>query len=139
MNLEKAKIKKRFSEINESLSEIKRLTSVPKKDFWAKKENMAAVKYYLIQAVEATGSVCAHVAAKKYNKGVSSFGECFEVLEKEKSISKKLAKRLKEMARFRNKLIHQYWEADNELIFDYSKNNLGDFEEFMKAIGKIIK
>lgn len=139
MNLEQEKIKKRFSEINDSLSEIRRLTNVPKKDFWSKKENMAAVKYYLIQAVEATGSVCAHVAAKKYGKGVSSFGECFEVLEKEKLIDKKLAKKLKEMAKFRNKLIHQYWEADNDLIFEYSKNNLEDFEEFMKAVGKIIK
>jgi uncharacterized protein YutE (UPF0331/DUF86 family) len=138
MEIDKEKVKKRFSEINEALAEIRRLVSLPEKNFWAEKENMAAVKYYLLQAIEGAGSVCVHVAAKKFSHGVSAFGECFEVLGKEKALSQKLVTRLRKMAKFRNKLIHQYWETDNRNIFDYAKKDLVDFEDFMREIGKII-
>lgn len=138
MEIDKEKIKKRFSEINGALAEIRRLVALPEKDFWAKKENMAAAKYYLLQAVEGAGSVCVHVAAKKFNRGVSSFGECFEILGREKALSGELVARLRKMAKFRNKLIHQYWEIDDKNIFEYAKNDLADFEDFMGEIGKLI-
>lgn len=138
MELEKEKIKKRFAEINEALGEIRRLAAKDEKEFWSKKENMAAVKYFLLQAIESTGSICVHIAAKKFNKGVSAFGECFEVLGEEKFLPEELVLRLRRMAKFRNKLIHQYWEVDDRSIIQYAKDDLDDFTDFMKAVGRII-
>ncbi|RLC38345.1 DUF86 domain-containing protein [Candidatus Falkowbacteria bacterium] len=138
MKLDKQKIKKRFSEINESLAEISRLTGIKEKEFWKKKENLAAVKYYLLLAIEAVGSVCVHIAAKKYSKGVSTFGECFNELEKAGLFSKDLALSLRRMVKFRNKLIHQYWEIDNKKIFQYCRKNLDDFNRFMKKVNEIL-
>ncbi len=139
MEIDKEKIKQRFSEINEALTEIKRLTSLDDQQFWAKKENIAAVKYYLLQAIEAAGSVCVHIAAKKFNKGVAVFGECFEILEKENFLASDLTMKLRKMAKFRNKLIHRYWEIDDKIILEYSRNNLDDFNDFMKASGIYLK
>lgn len=134
MGIDQEKIKQRISEIQESLKEIERLVSVDEKEFWSKKENIAAVKYYLLQAIESVGSICVHVAAKKFNKGVSFFGECFEVLEKEGFLKKEVATELRKMVKFRNKLIHRYWEIDNENILKYAKNDLNDFNDFINAI-----
>lgn len=136
-DIDKEKIKKRFSEINESINEIQRLVSKDDKDFWKEKENIAAVKYYLLQAIEAAGSVCVHIAAKKFNKGVSVFGECFEILGQEKVLDEELISRLRKMVKFRNKLMHRYWEIDDKNILEYAKKDLGDFRDFMKAIGKL--
>lgn len=138
MEIDKAKIKQRFSEINESLQEIQRLTSKEAKEFWSKKENMAAVKYYLLQAIEGVGGICVHIAAKKFNKGVSAFGECFEILEKEGVLSEELASRLRKMVKFRNKLIHRYWEINDQNILEYAKRDLRDFNGFMMAIDKLL-
>ena len=138
MKLDKQKIKQRISEIQESLEEVKRLISVSEKEFWSKKENIAAVKYYLLQAIECIGSICVHIAAKKFNKGVSFFGECFDVLEKESFLEKKLATKLRKMVKFRNKLIHRYWEIDDKNILEYAKKDLGDFNNFIRAIKKLL-
>ncbi|MFA4890579.1 MAG: DUF86 domain-containing protein [Candidatus Paceibacterota bacterium] len=138
MEIDKEKIKQRFSEIDESLEEIKRLVSVDEKEFWSKKENIAAVKYYLLQAIEAVGGICVHIAAKKFNKGVSAFGECFEILEKEEFLPKIFSSKLKKMVKFRNKLIHRYWEIEDENILEYSKKELDDFNEFIKRINKLL-
>jgi len=138
MEIDKEKIKQRFSEINESLKEIKRLISLDKKEFWSKKENIAALKYYLLQAIEGVGSVCVHIAAKKFNKGISVFGECFEVMEKEGVLKKGVALKLRKMVKFRNKLIHRYWEIDDQNILEYCKKDLNDFNEFIKAVDKLL-
>ena len=138
MHLDQEKIKKRFAEIDEALAEIKRLTALGDGEFWSKKENIAAVKYYLLQAIEAIGSICVHVAAKKYNRGVSVFGECFEVLRKEGVLDEDFTSRLRRMTKFRNKLIHRYWEIDDAHVLDYARNNLGDLEEFMKIVGGLL-
>lgn len=138
MELDKEKIKQRFSEINESLQEIQRLASFGDKEFWSKKENIAAVKYYLLQAIEAVGGVCVHIAAKKFNKGVSAFGECFEILGEEGFLTEDLVLQLRKMVKFRNKLMHRYWEIDDKNILEYARNDLNDFNDFMKAVDKII-
>jgi len=138
MEIDKEKIKQRFSEINEALTEIKRLASLEDQQFWAKKENIAAVKYYLLQSIEAVGSICVHIAAKKFNKGVAVFGECFEILEKEGFLASDLAMKLKKMVKFRNKLIHRYWEIDDKNILEYSRKDINDFNDFMKAVGRLI-
>ena len=99
---------------------------------------MAAVKYYLLQAIEGIGSICVHIAAKKFNKGVSVFGECFEILEKEGFLQESLALKLRKMVKFRNKLIHRYWEIDEKNVLEYSRKDLNDFNDFMKAVGELL-
>lgn len=138
MSIDKEKIKKRFSEINEALAEIRRLTSLEDKEFWLEKENIAAVKYYLLLAIEAVGSICVHIAARKFNKGVSVFGECFEVLEQERFLAEDLSLRLRKMVKFRNKLMHRYWEIDEKNVLEYARKDLGDFEEFMREVGRLL-
>lgn len=138
MGLDREKIKKRFAEIRESLAEIGRLIAAGDEAFRSKKENMAALKYYLLQAIEAVGSIGIHVVVRKLNRGVSAFSECFELLEKEGLLEKDLADRLREMAKFRNRLIHRYWEIENTKVLDYAKQDLGDFTDFIKAVGKLL-
>lgn len=139
MEIDREKIKQRFSDINEALSEINRIVSLDDKEFWSKKEYIAAVKYYLLQAIEAAGSICVHIAAKKFNKGISAFGECFEILQTEGLVSEDLTTRLKKMVKFRNKLIHRYWEIEDKNILQYARNDTGDFNEFIKAVDNILE
>ena len=138
MQIDQEKIKQRIAEINAAKEEIARLSLLDDKEFWEKKENVAALKYYLLQIVESVGSICVHVAAKKFNKGVSVFGECFEILNKEGFLDDDLASRLRKMAKFRNKLIHQYWDIDDKKILEYAKKDLGDVDDFIRATKDLI-
>lgn len=43
--------------------------------------------------------------------------------------------KLKQMVRFRNRLVHMYWEIDAEIIYDeILQDDLGDFDTFVKHI-----
>lgn len=133
------RIKRRIAEIKEAVAEIKRLTAKESDEFWLAKENIAAVKYYLIQAIEAVGAICVHIAAKKFNKAISSFGECIEVLGNENFFDADLLYKLKEIAKFRNKLIHRYWEIDDRLVLKYAKEEIDDFEDFSSDLSRVLQ
>ena len=41
---------------------------------------------------------------------------------------------LRKMAQFRNRLVHLYWDVDEEAIYDILQKDLGDFELFIRYI-----
>jgi len=136
MELDIKKIKFFINEITESVSEVEKLLKIPEDEFWKEKRNIAAIKYFLLEAIEATCSICLHLVAKKLRKGVESPAECFELLGKEKLINENLSASLRKMARFRNILVHRYWEVDEKKVYQYAKKNLVDFEKFIEAISE---
>ena len=81
----------------------------------------------LLESIEAAGSICAHIAAKKLHQAVASFGECFASLEEAGMINDNLSQRLQRMVRFRNLLVHQYWEVSDKKVLKYARNDLQDF------------
>lgn len=62
----------------------------------------------------------------------------FEMLAGHKIISAALAKRLTAMAGFRNVLVHEYLEIDRRRVYSVVKNELSDFEKFIKAVSKLL-
>ena len=42
------------------------------------------------------------------------------------------------MASFRNLLVHEYMEIDRRRVYRVLKNDLGDFERFIKAASKLL-
>ena len=134
MDINVEKLKHRINEIKENSEKITKYASIPDIEFWQDERNVLAVKHLLLQSIEACGSICSHVLAKKFFKSPSSFPDCFENLYHSKVIDKELSNKLRQMARFRNILVHRYWEIDDNKILEYARNNLQDFDLFLKAI-----
>jgi len=139
VELDIKKIKFLISEIKENLADIREYTKVSQDKFWKDKRNILSVEHLLLRAIEATCNICVHLAAKELQKGVESPAECFELLEKEKLINRDLSASLRKMARFRNILVHRYWEVDEKKVYQYAKKNLEDFEKFIEIISKNFK
>ena len=97
INLEK--LKRRISEIKENSGKIKKYASVPDNEFWQDERNILAIKHLLLQSIEACGSICSHVLAKKFFKAPSSFPECFEILYVSKVIDNELSLSLRKIVR----------------------------------------
>lgn len=131
------RIKRRAEEIRGCLEKIRRYIEVP--NFWEDERNILSVKLLLLQTIEAAAAICSHIMAKKEKKAVSSFSECFELMGEKGIIEKALSDRLKRAVRFRNILIHKYWEVEDRKVVDYARSNLSDFEQFLQEILKNIK
>lgn len=65
--------------------------------------------------------------------------DLFDKMSKINILSPEMTSLLKEMRAFRNILIHEYAEVDNEIVYEMAKTRLGDFEALKKEIVNALK
>jgi uncharacterized protein YutE (UPF0331/DUF86 family) len=69
----------------------------------------------------------------------ASYAECFEGLRGLDVVDDQLSGRLVQMAPFRNLLVHRYWVVEPERVLRYARENLGDFEAYLVAVGRLME
>ena len=124
----------KISEVQQSLERLDSITSKGRDVFLTDPNLIDSAKYRLITAIEAAISICNHIIARKFKRVPESYSDCFTILHECSVITAELAERLGNMARFRNMLVHIYWEIDDEKIFDILTSDLVDFENYIKEI-----
>ncbi|MEM3385740.1 MAG: DUF86 domain-containing protein [Nitrososphaeria archaeon] len=128
MPINREYIESRIREINDAIKILKELTS---KNFSALTEyERLAIRYLIIQLVEAASSICLNILLNVYNEKPEGFPECFTRLASKNLVSKELAAKLSSAARLRNLIVHRYWVIKDEIVYESVKNGLKDFEEF---------
>lgn len=129
-------LRQRAKEIRDALEILGRYGSLPLEQFLAGAETVDAAKYRLLVAIEAAVSICNHLASRLANRTPESYADCFAVLGTTGIISKDLADRLGQMARFRNLLVHLYWQVSDAKVWEVLRQNLGDLEAYLSAVGE---
>ena len=124
----------KISEIQQSLERLGDISSKGKEAFLNEPNLRDSAKYRLITAIEAAISICNHIAARKFKRAPESYSDCFIILHEVGVISGDLAKKLGDMALFRNMLVHIYWEINDERIYNILTGELVDLENYIKEI-----
>lgn len=124
----------KMSEIRQSLDRLNNISSKGKKAFFNSPDLRDSAKYRLITAIEAAISICSHIAARVFKQAPESYSDCFKILHDFGVISGELSKKLGDMARFRNMLVHIYWEIDDEKIYDLLTGDIVDLEKYIEEI-----
>ena len=90
-------------------------------------------------SIETVIDVCGLLAKELALGTPSDEDDVFEKLKVKKFISSTMLETLKKMKGFRNILVHRYAEVDDELVFEFLKNDIKDFETFKKEILAFLK
>ena len=107
---------------------------VHEEEFLNSYKDVQAVKYSLLEIMEACIDIASHIISVKGFERAESYAEMFEILGKRGIISRDLAEKLADMARFRNLLVHGYARVDNARVLEIVKEELDDIEAFVKEI-----
>lgn len=95
-----------------------------------------ATQRYLQLAIETCINIGNRVISieqmEKNIKVPETYAEVFDGLVSLELIKGDFANELKKMARFRNRLVHLYWEIDDNYIYEILKTRLEDFEKYLK-------
>jgi len=91
-------------------------------------------KYYLQVSIECCLHVANHVIASERFRVPKDYADSFKVIEEEGLIKSKLGKRLQQMAKFRNRLVHLYGDIDDSNVHRYINNDVKDLVEFKSII-----
>jgi uncharacterized protein YutE (UPF0331/DUF86 family) len=117
------------------LNEFKSLT---KSEFLKNEDSQDIARSRLLTGIEAALNICYHLTAKKLNQVPEDYADCFRMLGQSKVIPETLADNLSRMAKFRNRLVHLYWDIDYGQVYDIIHTDLKDLEEFVKAVARLL-
>jgi uncharacterized protein YutE (UPF0331/DUF86 family) len=104
--------------------------------FLADQDSQDIARSRLLTAVEAALNLCYHVCAKRLERVPDEYAQCFKLLGENDLIPVDLAARLAAMARFRNRLVHLYWDIDYGQVYDFLAEGLEDLEAYSKHAGR---
>lgn len=128
--LNEDRIRTRLDDISRSISRLRQIRAMDRQAFLADQDSQDIARSRLLTAIEAALNLCYHVAAKKLRRVPEEYAQCFTVLAEANLISPALAERLAAMARFRNLLVHLYWNVDYGQVYDILQSDLNDLEDF---------
>ncbi len=128
----------RIHEIEQSLERLDEIATVSQETFLSNPDLKDIACYRLIVAIESALQICFHISSKLLKKVPDCYSDCFGLLEEGDILPKELSTKLRQMARFRNLLIHMYWQVDYERVYEFIQNSRGDLREFISLIRSLI-
>ena len=92
------------------------------------------VEHTLQIAIQAALDVASHIVSDRRLGEPRTNRELFDLVHRDGLIDSDLAASLKNMAGFRNVLVHGYADVDLGVVRDVLENHLGDLESFAHAV-----
>ena len=92
------------------------------------------VLFNLIQSIQASVDIGAHIISDSEWGVPGSQSDIFEILAQNKIISKQLSQRMIKMVGFRNRIVHEYEEIDLRIVYDVWQKNSKDIEKYCKSV-----
>jgi uncharacterized protein YutE (UPF0331/DUF86 family) len=92
------------------------------------------VEHTLQIAIQAALDVASHIVSDRRLGEPRTNRELFDLLERDGWIDTPLAATLKNMAGFRNVLVHGYDDVDLAVVRDVLEHHLGDLDAFVAAV-----
>lgn len=137
--IDKQKIENLFAELDNYLSAIKELTQLAEDVYLSDNKNIYSGRYLLQISIESCINISNHIVARQKLGIPKEYADTFKILHKNKILSENLLEKLILMTRFRNRVVHLYWDIDDKLVFEVMKNNYNDFFEFRRSILDYLK
>jgi len=128
------KIMKLVSEMRKAINHLNSLKSLAKTAFLGDSDKICSAKYNFIIAIETTIDICNHIISQNGYRAPEDYADTFQILGEHGAFNNDYIRLLKDMAKFRNRLVHVYWEVDDEQLYEILQTRLSDFKTFLNHI-----
>jgi uncharacterized protein YutE (UPF0331/DUF86 family) len=133
------KITKLISEMRKSVGHLKTLRSLNKESFMGDPDKIGSTKYHFIVSIESAIDISNHIISQNGYRTPEDYADTFQVLAEKSAFDNRFASTLKEMSKFRNRLVHLYWEIDDEQVYEILQSRLEDFKIFLDNIAAFLE
>jgi uncharacterized protein YutE (UPF0331/DUF86 family) len=131
--VERQAIERRLFKLEQSLRKLKELSKV-NWDEYVKDEGLQDRAERNLQiAAQICIDIGSHVIADREYRPPYGYGDIFTVLLEEGLLPDTLANTMRQIAGFRNILVHDYLEVDPKIVYD-SLKKIDDFKNFAKQV-----
>lgn len=132
--VDRPKLDQMLSSLRRYVAVLQGLAALPRDEFLASPDKIGNAKYHFVIAIECAVDIANHVIASENYRFPRDNADSFAVLAEAGVVDPILRDRLRAMARFRNRLVHMYWEVDDPRVWEYLQTSLRDVDAFAQAI-----
>jgi uncharacterized protein YutE (UPF0331/DUF86 family) len=77
-----------------------------------------------------------HIISAERFRAPKDYADSFMVLEENGIVSTEFGPKLRQMAKFRNRLVHFYGEIDDAYVHEFIRKDLRDFQSFKAVVAE---
>ena len=133
-----ARVRALLDRLGEELSHLRRLSTYPLEELLADPDRLAAAKYRFVVAIETCIDVGQHIIASEELRAPTDFADVFAVVGESGFVSRTSVPTFQAMARFRNLLVHGYFQVDDRRVVEILHTRLGDFDTFRTEVAQAV-
>jgi uncharacterized protein YutE (UPF0331/DUF86 family) len=138
MDLNHDRLRGKLNDISQSLARLERLRLMGREAFLGDEDSRDIARSRLLTAMEASLNICYHLTAKRLQRVPEDYAQCFLLLGEAGLIPGELAQRLSRMARFRNRIVHLYWDIDYDQVYDILEKDIEDLHWFSREVASLL-
>lgn len=132
--LDMESLQSKINRIRKNLNELKPFGKLSYKEYRKNPHNGTIAERLLQVSIEAMLDIGSHIIAEEGMGDPLEYRDVFTILAQAKILPPTKKEDFLNMAGLRNRIVHLYETLDHKLIHRFLKNNLGDFEIFIKAV-----
>ena len=134
MKIDQQKIRQKLHFMRENIELLEQFKDMDQDMFTLDPIKEAAALRMLQVSIEAMLDICSHIIAREGWGLAKTYVEIIELTVKHGLIPSEKADIYKNIARFRNRIIHLYDRVDTDEVLNIINNHLDDFRPFMSSV-----
>lgn len=137
-DFDKDRIIKLVSQLRIAERRLEYLRRLSKEDFLGDPDKIGSAKYNFIVAIEACIDICNHIISRNGYRAPEDYADTFKVMEEVGVFDKECVEDLRNMVKFRNRLVHLYWEVDEDQVYKIMLTRVKDFKKFLNSVSQFL-
>ncbi|MCI0421589.1 MAG: DUF86 domain-containing protein [Acidobacteria bacterium] len=117
---------------------LRSLAVVDKAALLADFTKTGSLRYYLQVSIECCLDLANHLIAAQALRPPKDYADAFAVLGEAGLVPQHFVPTLQKMARLRKRLVHVYWEVDDETLHGFVTTQLADLDRFKACVIKLL-
>ncbi len=137
--VDKRIVTSKISSVKKSISRLNEKKNIKWLEFKSNLDLQDIIMHNLQTAIQGCIDIASHIISDEDWRIPDTLSGLFDILSERKVIDKRMHKTMKAMVGFRNIIIHEYATVDIKKVYSIIKNNLKDFDIFLKQICKFAR
>ena len=132
--IDRSKIEGILRNLDRFIEYLKVLAREPRDELSGDFTKTGSIRYYLQVAIESCLDAANHIIAARSLRPPKDYADAFAVLGEAGIVPTEFVPTLQQMARLRNRLVHLYWQVDDDVLVEIITSELGDFDRFKACV-----
>ncbi len=127
-------IKLKLQLLEEYITDVKKLRGKPEAAFVPRSDTEILAERHIEKACQTVLDIANHIIAEEGLGAPTMYRELGPILAQHRIVTRNVAKKMEEIAKFRNRLVHQYATLDPKTIFRIVHHDIDDLVIFAQQI-----